>query len=141
MATAAVGAAAAANNPYRAVYGQLRTAPVAQLRQALQQQVAAHLQQLHQMHPCPPGVSPEQRQMHQQQLTFLQQQQMREQLTGPAEGTALFEAAQRASDAEALELSVILTDEFKAALPTATDRMGQTCLFYAAREGHAQLCR
>ncbi|OEH76582.1 26s proteasome non-ATPase regulatory [Cyclospora cayetanensis] len=60
---------------------------------------------------------------------------------GPGNATVLFEAAQRRTDSEALEVTRLLVEEFGVADPQTTDRMQQTCLFYAAREGHAELCR
>ena len=126
-------------NPYKAFYSMVRTKPVSVLRQTLLQQLALHLQQLQQQHPLPAGADAAQ---HLQQLQQLQQQQAKRYLAdGPGNATVLFEAAQRKTDAEALEVSRLLIDEFGVADPNATDRMQQTCLFYAAREGHAELCR
>ena len=126
-------------NPYKSFYSMVRTKPVAALKQALLQQLALHLQQLQQQHPLPPGADAAQ---HLQQLQQLQQQQAKKYLSdGPGNATVLFEAAQRKIDLEALELTRMLVEEFGIADPQATDRMQQTCLFYAAREGHAELCR
>ncbi|XP_026190732.1 uncharacterized protein LOC34621168 [Cyclospora cayetanensis] len=126
-------------NPYKAFYSMVRSKPVTLLKQTLLQQLALHLQQLQQQHPLPPGADAAQ---HLQQLQQLQQQQAKRYLSdGPGNATVLFEAAQRRTDSEALEVTRLLVEEFGVADPQTTDRMQQTCLFYAAREGHAELCR
>ena len=126
-------------NPYKTFYSMVRTKPISMLKQTLLQQLALHLQQLQQQHPLPPGADTAQ---HLQQLQQLQQQQAKKFLSdGPGNATVLFEAAQRRTDSEALEVTRMLVDEFGIVDPQTTDRMQQTCLFYAAREGHAELCR
>lgn len=54
--------------------------------------------------------------------------------------TALFFAAQRPNDEEALAVAKVLVDEHGICDPSHRDRMNQTCLFYAARDGNSRLC-
>ncbi|KMZ87778.1 hypothetical protein PVBG_06345 [Plasmodium vivax Brazil I] len=54
--------------------------------------------------------------------------------------TPLFYVTARKNDEESVEICKLLIERFAICNPTAKDLMKQTCLFYAAREGHTNLC-
>ncbi|SBS84395.1 hypothetical protein, conserved [Plasmodium ovale curtisi] len=56
------------------------------------------------------------------------------------QSTPLFYVTSRKNDNESVEICKLLTEQFAICNPTAKDLMKQTCLFYAAREGHINLC-
>ncbi|CRG99200.1 bromodomain protein, putative [Plasmodium relictum] len=56
------------------------------------------------------------------------------------QATPLFYVTARKSDDESVEISKLLIEKYALCNPTTKDLMKQTCLFYAAREGHINLC-
>lgn len=55
--------------------------------------------------------------------------------------TPLFYVTARATDDECVEVAKLLVDKYNLCKAETKDLMKQTCLFYAAREGHINLCK
>ncbi|CTQ41353.1 Ankyrin repeats (3 copies) [Babesia microti strain RI] len=55
--------------------------------------------------------------------------------------TPLYQLTQRKNEQEALEIARLLIEEFLLCNPGHLDLIGQSCLFYAARDGYAKLCQ
>ncbi|SOV77321.1 bromodomain protein, putative [Plasmodium sp. gorilla clade G3] len=56
------------------------------------------------------------------------------------QATPLFYVTARKSDEESVEISKLIIEKYAICNPISKDLMKQTCLFYAAREGHLNLC-
>ncbi|GAW80037.1 hypothetical protein, conserved [Plasmodium gonderi] len=56
------------------------------------------------------------------------------------QSTPLFYVTARKNDNESVEICKLLIERFAICNPVTKDLMKQTCLFYAAREGHTSLC-
>ncbi|VTZ67513.1 bromodomain protein 1, putative [Plasmodium chabaudi chabaudi] len=57
------------------------------------------------------------------------------------QSTPLFYVTARKNDEESVKICQLLIEKFGICNPASKDLMKQTCLFYAAREGHLQLCK
>ncbi|EPT29757.1 bromodomain-containing protein [Toxoplasma gondii TgCatPRC2] len=121
-------------SPFVPLFRIARHEPVSAVKEAFDKTLEKHRREVAEQNP---GVS-------EADLDALQMKQIQEQhlLVDPtSRGTLLFEVAQRAKDEEAVELAQFLVDDKRVLAVTQRDRMQQTCLFYAAREGHVALCR
>ncbi|PFH37712.1 bromodomain-containing protein [Besnoitia besnoiti] len=123
----------AAASPFFPIFRLARQEPVEAFKEAFERTLEKHrLEVAEQNAGVPDG-----------DLPALQAKLIREThlLVDPtSRGTLLFEVAQRAKDEEAVALAKFLVDEKRLISVAQRDRMQQTCLFYAAREGHVALC-
>ncbi|CBZ52648.1 hypothetical protein NCLIV_024360 [Neospora caninum Liverpool] len=121
-------------SPFFPLFRLARHEPVDAVKEAFEKTFEKHRQELVERHPS----------LEASALQALQEKLIQDQhlLVDPtSRGTLLFEIAQRSKDEEAVELAKFLVDEKRVLTVAQRDRMQQTCLFYAAREGHVALCR